>query len=370
MKAISISPLLLLLSLLVNPVHGDWPLHIIDGSSQGADGAKLADFDGDGRLDIATGWEEGGLARVYLHPGPKQVKKAWPRFELGKTPSAEDAFFVNLDDDQDLEVVVLCEGKERSVILADPVQGGKDWKQKKVLKKKMSFLFGWPSPYKEKELVLGGKGKRASIGIFRPADEHWQKIHPVGWLMAMEFVDMDGDQDLDIVYTDRRGKHQGFNWLEYDPNHKGAWKLRTIALKGEEVMDFVSDGSGGFFVAVVNKGIAHVKEGETQFLPLPPGVGKMIRGVACSDLNGDGQMDVVVSTDKSEGLHGCFAQLQQKDGNWSFHPISGTEMGIKFDRLELLDIDQDGDLDLLTCEERHEGKGLGVLWFENPGVFK
>jgi len=42
--------------------------------------------------------------------------------------------------------------------------------------------------------------------------------------------------------------------------------------------------------------------------------------------------------------------------------VSGPE-GIKYDRIELLDIDEDGDLDILTCEER---AGLGVIWFENP----
>ncbi|MGB4740526.1 MAG: hypothetical protein WBH50_20185, partial [Fuerstiella sp.] len=49
--------------------------------------------------------------------------------------------------------------------------------------------------------------------------------------------------------------------------------------------------------------------------------------------------------------------------SWAFHDISGTEIGEKFDRIELLDIDADGDLDLLTCEER---SNLGVIWYENP----
>ena len=41
----------------------------------------------------------------------------------------------------------------------------------------------------------------------------------------------------------------------------------------------------------------------------------------------------------------------------------GGSVGYKFDRLELLDLDQDGDLDVLTCEERDN---LGVVWYENP----
>ncbi len=53
------------------------------------------------------------------------------------------------------------------------------------------------------------------------------------------------------------------------------------------------------------------------------------------------------------------------DSQWVVNEVSGP-VGIKYDRIELLDLDGDGDLDVLTCEERHEGKGLGVFWYENP----
>ena len=41
---------------------------------------------------------------------------------------------------------------------------------------------------------------------------------------------------------------------------------------------------------------------------------------------------------------------------------------MKYDNLQLVDMDNDGDLDVLTSEE---GEGIftvgdGVLWFENP----
>ena len=53
------------------------------------------------------------------------------------------------------------------------------------------------------------------------------------------------------------------------------------------------------------------------------------------------------------------------DGDWQAYDISGPR-GIKYDRMELLDIDEDGDLDVLACEERESGKGLGLFWYENP----
>ena len=42
--------------------------------------------------------------------------------------------------------------------------------------------------------------------------------------------------------------------------------------------------------------------------------------------------------------------------------VSGS-VGVKFDLVELVDLDGDGDLDAITCEEVDN---LGVFWFENP----
>ena len=47
---------------------------------------------------------------------------------------------------------------------------------------------------------------------------------------------------------------------------------------------------------------------------------------------------------------------------WKDHEIAG-EPGIKYDRVVMHDIDGDGDLDALCCEERDQ---LGVFWYENP----
>jgi len=88
-----------------------WNCHIIDGSSRGADGVRLADVNGDGLMDIVTGWEEGGITRSYLNPGHGKAKGKWPAVTVARTPSVEDAVFVDLDGDGALDVVSCCEGR-------------------------------------------------------------------------------------------------------------------------------------------------------------------------------------------------------------------------------------------------------------------
>ena len=78
----------------------------------------------------------------------------------------------------------------------------------------------------------------------------------------------------------------------------------------------------------------------------------------------DGQEDIVFSCEAAQNLSGVrwlsrdAADVRQ----WRDHEISGSA-GTKFDRLELVDLDADGDLDVLTCEE---AENLGVIWYENP----
>ena len=97
--------------------EGAWVRHTIDNSSRGADGVRFFDVNGDGLEDIATGWEEGGLIRAYLHPGRKKVTGAWPLVTVGRVKSPEDAVFCDLDRDGFVDVVSCCEGRNRKVFV-------------------------------------------------------------------------------------------------------------------------------------------------------------------------------------------------------------------------------------------------------------
>jgi hypothetical protein len=100
-----------------------------------------------------------------------------------------------------------------------------------------------------------------------------------------------------------------------------------------------------------------------QELPYPERAGSA-KAVAWGDFNQDGRLDLAFSCENAgaEGKEGVWWFESRPEGKWIPHSVSGKE-GIKFDRIEVLDVDGDGDLDLITTEER---LGLGVIWYENP----
>jgi len=103
-------------------------------------------------------------------------------------------------------------------------------------------------------------------------------------------------------------------------------------------------------------------------IPYPDGTGTA-KGVAAGDIDGNGTKDIVFSCENAKGPKLGVMWLSRRkgvfDGDWQAHDISGPA-GIKYDLLELLDLDADGDLDVVACEEQEGGKGLGVFWYENP----
>lgn len=82
-----------------------WTRHTIDNTSRGADGVKLGDLNKDGLPDIVTGWEEGGVVRVYLNPGTAKAREPWAQITVGEVKNVEEAIFTDLDGDGELEVV-------------------------------------------------------------------------------------------------------------------------------------------------------------------------------------------------------------------------------------------------------------------------
>lgn len=233
------------------------------------------------------------------------------------------------------------------------------------------------------DVVLGSKGDRASVGWLQAPEKQsglaawtWHPMTDAGWIMSLRNRDVDLDGDQDIVFSDRKGTQAGCWWLENPGELEKQvqfWKRHPIGGIGKQVMfldlgDFDGDGledvatavSGGAIV-IAHRNPKDRPSWQESTVPMPRevGTGKAVRIV---DIDQNGSADLVVTCENAKNVSGVFWMAQEQN-SWLAHDISGAVDGIKFDRIELLDLDADGDLDVITCEERDN---LGVIWYENP----
>ncbi len=377
-----------------------WNYYVIDSVGSGADGIKLADINNDGRLDIATGWEESGVTKVYIQPEKDFLKHEWPAVIVGKTPHVEDAVFIDMNKDGRLEVLTCTEDHSQKIFIHELLENDplneSNWKQTILPASAgvMSWMYAEPLQIDGKngmDLLAAGKGENAAIGWFeapvggRWEEWHWHEISKVGWIMSILIEDMDADGDMDLVITDRKGKLSGCRWLENPGNYelqKRHWKNHFIGARGAEVMfmcvrDMNDDGEMEIIVPERTGNTIRLFSKQKKFwkekiIAVPENTGRA-KSVEAGDINKDGVMDLVLSTntlkDERDGLIWLDGlKIDASEGN-QWKSVSGILMA-KYDKVELLDLDGDGDLDILICEENNgeNSEGLGVIWYENPTI--
>ena len=372
-----------------------WQRHTIDDSSLGSDGTKFSDVNNDGKLDLVTGWEEGGVSRIYLHPENPQQK--WPFIEL-PSPDVEDAFVSDLNGDGFMELITLSEGEYQRITIhwapadSDDYLNPKKWLSKDipVTVGKTKWMFGRPINLDGKngvDLVVGSKAPNGTLGWLEAPEnpmtmEDWKyhEIARLGWVMSIELLDMNMDGETDIVFTDRKGDLRGLRWME-NPG-KGAlheeWTHHLLGIRDGEpmFMDYFESGKKekvlNFVVPVVLHGWEHFEKKDglwiSQKIEFPDFVGDRAKSVTIGDINQDGFLDLTATFSQALGKSGVIAMMNFQTDSSYFIDISGEE-GVKYDFILLKDMDGDGDLDIITSEETAADgskKGLGVIWYENP----
>ncbi len=379
----------------------EWTRHTIDASSRGADGVRPIELAGhaDWRA-ISVGWEEGGLQRVYLRPGPDQVRQPWPAVTVGRQASPEDAVLVDLDGDGATDVVSSCEGRTRSIFVhwapSKPREflDSSKWTTEAfpATQNMTRWMYALPVQVDGEhgvDLIVGAKDSQATIGWLQappnPRDLAAWRYHaicPAGWVMSLVADDLDADGDVDLLVSDRRGPGRGVFWLEHPGVEQlgvTSWARHRIGSEDCEILflayaDLDRDGQRDVLVATHKQGIRLHRRTQavgdrwtTREIPAPESI---IHGkaVAVGDIDLDGQSDIVLSSEThsrpGNGIvwiaGNAIGLAKIRAGN--VHAISG-DAGQKFDLVQLVDLDSDGDLDVMTTEER---ENLGVIWYENP----
>jgi len=369
---------------------GRWVCHVIDRDphDHGPDGATVRDFDGDGLPDLLVPFEQGGYSRIYWHPGYASATDgaAWTFTEFaGGAKSPEDAGAGDLDGDGFVDLVI-----DGGWVYFNPgpelARDAAQWQPMMLFDQegRVPIVLDVDEDGNADLLVAGSILYRGPASDKRTA-ANWRRyeIGKTTWAMNAIPHDMDRDGDLDLVIADRNGA--GTIWLERpegDPFRP--WKQHVVDdfnhLSFMKVADVDGDGRDDL-VTTTKREI----EGKTQPLVeiyrrtndrgmptfdrmrIRPPCGDFPKGVNVSDYDGDGRNDLfVLSKGRGEWI-ATYATDPTDEDDWNAHarPLeaNGWESRKKMDDAVHVDLDGDGDTDVVTTEEN---SGWGVIWFANP----
>jgi hypothetical protein len=204
-----------------------------------------------------------------------------------------------------------------------------------------------------------------------------QMVLDCGWRGAREAyaTDVDKDGDIDVIGVDSGtiawwATDGSVAWWENDGsesftkhtigNFPNAWDVYAIDVDGDGDMDVLS---AGYNQNLNTNGIAWYENNGTESFTkhLMPGTFVWSRGVYATDIDGDGDIDVLGITSKTSSPLGSPYSVAwwENDGSESFtmHAMTGLEDGYK---IYATDVDGDGDIDVL-------GAGDSLVWYENDG---
>ncbi|PMP84894.1 MAG: VCBS repeat-containing protein, partial [Roseiflexus castenholzii] len=346
-----------------------WRRHVIDAARpERAIFVLHGDLDGDGLPDVVSG------AWWYRNPGRSDGE--WVRAPIGE-PLRNAAILADFDNDGDLDIFgTQGRGSERNgrfawacndggtfTVLTNLFAGAGDFLQGAV-----GGRFTPDGPF---EIALSwheaGRGIQQLSVPDDPAVATWnlRTISSLSQDEELSAGDIDRDGDLDLL--------QGTRWLRNDNDN---WTSLTISDRSgapdrNRLADMNRDGRldavVGFEAIGVAGKLAWYEQGEdpaaqwTEHLIAVDVIGPMSLDVG--DLDGDGDLDLVVGEhDPSRPERARLLIFENDDGRgarwrrWTVY--TGDE---HHDGAQLVDIDNDGDLDIISIGWSHNR----VLLYEN-----
>ncbi len=190
------------------------------------------------------------------------------------------------------------------------------------------------------------------------------------------FVDEDHDGDLDILTGNAKSNKLYRNNSDgtFLEDSKNAGIIETgLDTRTAAFGDFDDDGDIDLILANNNDPdilYTNLREGKFKNISSTSGIGdqKGSTAVAVGDYNNDGYLDLFIG---SSGAAPCRLLQNKKDGTFMDDKNADEWLkdlnGIKCDKAEFFDFDNDGSMDLLVAGENPDKSKRGLYLFHNDG---
>jgi len=355
----------------INPLLDRWQRHVVDANKPWrAIFITSADVDGDAQQDIITGgwW--------YKNPG--SPGGAWTRNTIG-SPLNNMAAVYDFDGDGDMDVLgtqgkgsesnpnfvwARNDGSGAFTILDNIESGDGDFLQGVAVERfqdggDLEVALSWH---------IAGKGVQRLAVPSNPSSGTWTRdqISPTSQDEALSAGDIDGDGDDDLLLGTKWLRNDGSSWNPFTLNGTSGDpdRNRLADINGDGRLDAVVG-----FEAISKLGkLAWYEQGSSATSEwtehvIANVVGPMSLDVA--DVDRDGDWDVVVGEHNLSDPSSAKLYVFENDGQgttWTEHVVyMGDE---HHDGAQVVDIDGDGDLDIISIGWSHDR----VLLYMNRAI--